>query len=512
MAATGVILLLGALSNKISTRLNMPVLVAFLGVGLLLRHFVYQSISPQEINTLGTLAMAFILFSGGLDTSFTAVKRVLIPGAVLATLGVMLTALILGVCAFWIFKVPAVTGTYGLTWCLLLGAVISSTDAASVFGILRGRGVALAGNLKELLEFESGSNDPMAYCLTKVMLVVAAGKSIGMGGSLALSLFSLAGGALLGAVFGWAGKQLFRIKLEYEGLYFVFMVAQVLLTYGCAELLRCNGMMACYVAGIMLAHLKFNYQHSMSRFCDGVSWLMQVVLFVTLGAAVDRSQLLNEAVWVPGVLLSLVLMFVARPIAVWVCSIRSGRSWRENCLISWVGLRGAAPIVLATFPLAAKIPDCEMMFNMIFFMVLTSIVVQGSTLMPVARLLGKAKKVVDRDRLPLELEVTRATSGSDMFEFVVPENAPFDGKTLAEIRFPAGALVTLIRRGEELLSPHGSTRLKAGDGVLIMARHEVMAVVAKEYFPESGYEVEKPANLDLKWHFSALRRNGKEEK
>ncbi|MCQ2352451.1 MAG: potassium/proton antiporter [Victivallaceae bacterium] len=510
MASTGAVLLLGALSNRISSRLNMPILFAFLGVGMLLTHFSRYSVSAQYINSLGTVAMAFILFAGGMDTRFNSVKRVFRDGAILATAGVILTALILGVCAYWIFKIPYVAGDYRLNWCLLLGAVISSTDAASVFGILRGRGVALEGNLKELLEFESGSNDPMAYCLTKVMLLVFAGGEFGLGSSIALSIISLAGGAAFGMACGWLGKQLFKIKLEYEGLYFVFIVGLVFLAYGCAELLHVNGMMACYVAGIMLSHLKFNYQRSMTRFSDGVSWLMQVILFVTLGASVDQEKLLDPAVLVPGILLSLVLMCVARPIAVWLCSIGSGRSWKDNCLISWVGLRGAAPIVLATFPLAAHVPYCDMMFSMIFFMVLISILLQGATLMPVARLLGKAKIVADRSRLPLELEVTRATSGSDMFEFIVPEKADYAGKTLAEIRFPADALVTMVRRGEELLSPHGSTQLYPGDGVLIMAPREVMATLAQEYFPDSDYESDDRSQSD--WHFPSLHHNQKVKK
>ncbi|MCQ2378299.1 MAG: potassium/proton antiporter, partial [Victivallaceae bacterium] len=487
IAILGAVMLGGALSNKFSSRFNMPVLLAFLGFGLVLNVYI-PSANDRAINELGTVAMAFILFSGGLNTRFHAVKKVFVPGAVLATLGVLITGVILGLGAYcYLDWYDPDSGIFDWKWCLLLGAIISSTDAASVFGILRGRGVALEGNLKELLEFESGSNDPMAYFCTRLMMTVVAGSAVVWYAAVGEMFYSMAMGVAFGVLFGLLGRYFFRWKMEYEGLYFVFGVSLVLLTYGCSETCGANGMMACYVAGITMGHLRFNYQRGISRFSDGVSWLMQVALFTTLGFSVDRGALFAPSVLVPGLLLSLVLMFVARPVAVFLCSIGSGRSAGDNLLISWVGLRGAAPIVLATFPLAQNLPGSSMMFNMIFFMVLTSILIQGATLMPVARMLGKARRADDRVRLPLELEVTRASSGSDMYEFTVAPGSPCAGRTLAEIGFPENALVMMIRRGEELLSPRGGSKIEAGDGVLVMAKRETMSRLARTYFPEHEY-------------------------
>lgn len=488
VTATGAILLFSSLSSRLSQRLNLPILLLFLGFGMLLRWiFPRESFSAHEINYLGTVAMSFILFSGGLSTRYSAVKNVFAPGAVLATLGVIVTGMILGIGAWLIFKFPWVMGEYTISWCLLLGAIISSTDAASVFGILRGKNIGLKGKLRDLLEFESGSNDPMAYCLTMIMLTLATGRNLSLLTALWMLIFSMLIGVLAGWAFGHIGKWLFHFDMDYEGLYFVFIVAVVLLSYGATEICRGNGMMACYVAGVTMSHLKFNYQRSVSRFCDGMTWLLQVALFVSLGFVAGGRNLFAPHIMVPGILLSLILMFIARPAAVFISLSFEEINFRGKCLISWVGLRGAAPIVLATFPLAENMPGSEVLFNMIFFMVLTSIAVQGATLMPAAKFLKVAKVVDAQERLPLELEITDASSDRDMFEFQVPPDSVLAGKSLAEIAFPADVLVTMIRRGKTLISPHGNTVVESGDGLLIMAKKVDMRKLAREFFPDSGY-------------------------
>ena len=476
-AAVGAMLLIGAFSNKLSSRFNVPILLIFLLFGM----FVGQNHVPDDlefgaISIAGTVAMCFILFSGGLNTKFTTIRPVMLPGGVLATAGVILTCLFFAVCARGIFY-----RELSFSGCLLLGAMISSTDAAAVFGILSGRSMGLKGRLRPILELESGSNDPMAYFLTIFMIEIVLGKSeLGLN-SLLLLVYRMAGGVALGILVGFFGKMLYKIKLEYEGLYFVFDIAVVLLAYGLTEGINANGMMACYVCGITMNHCGFNYQKGITRFSDGVSWLMQVILFTTLGIFVDVYKL-PEISW-KGLLLAFILLFVARPAAVFLSLAGQSFSWREKLLISWVGLRGAAPIVLATFPLAYSVGNARLYFNLIFFMVLVSMLIQGTTLMPLAKLLKLDKPFIDRERMPLELEATPATSGHEMKEFVVPANAAYAGKTIAELDLPQGVLITLIRRGKTLLPPNGRTELHTGDGLLIMGSHANLARVQKEYFP-----------------------------
>ena len=381
LAATGVMLLAGALSNKLSSRFNVPILILFLLFGGILGY--NYSPSPgsfKAVNVIGTVAMAFILFSGGLDTRYRNIRDVLLPGGILATAGVLVTALLLGIGTCLVApEILIVPGDFGidlqvskwklLSVALLLGAMISSTDAAAVFAILSGNSVGLKGKLRPLLELESGSNDPMAYFLTVFMVDVLLNKSSFGVGTVFSLIYRMAGGVLCGWLTGRLAKMLYRIKLEYEGLYFVFNVAIVLVAYGVAEVLQANGMMACYVCGVTMSHFCFNYQKSVTRFSDGVSWLMQVALFTSLGLFVDVKLL--PSLLLKGVLLSLVLMFIARPLSVFLCTPPKWFTFRERVFVSWVGLRGAAPIVLATFPLACfgnqpGEPAARTLFNLIF--------------------------------------------------------------------------------------------------------------------------------------------------
>ena len=477
-AGISVMLLIGAFSNKLSSRFNVPILLIFLLVGMVIgqRH-VPRDLEFIRVNIAGTVAMCFILFSGGLDTRFSSIKSVLVPGGALATIGVILTSLVFSLCAWGIFY-----GKLSFHSCLLLGAMISSTDAAAVFAILSGRSVSLKGKLRPMLELESGSNDPMAYFLTVLMIDIVLGKSEFSMGTVSLLIYRMAMGVLLGIVIGYFGKLLYKTKLEYEGLYFVFDIAIVLMAYGLTEGIKGNGMMACYVCGITMNHIGFNYQKGISRFSDGISWLMQVILFTTLGVFVDVQKLPD--VFGRGLLLAAILLFVARPLAVFLTLPGKTFSWQEKLLMSWVGLRGAAPIVLATFPLSCGVENARLYFNLIFFMVLVSLIVQGTTIMPLAKFLKLDKPFTEKERLPLELEATPETSGHSMKEFTVPQDAAYAGKTIASLKLPTGVLITLIRRGKHLVPPNGQTEVKAGDGLLIMGSHENLLEVQRLYFPD----------------------------
>ena len=476
----GILFLAGAFSNKLSARFNLPTLLLFLAAGVCAEAvlpFHGENYAPQ-INFFGVIAMSFILFSGGSETPFNTVKDVAFRGLLLAMPGVLMTALLTGIAAYIILP-----GDHSFAWCLLLGSLISSTDAAAVFAILRGKGVGLKGNLKSLLELESGSNDPTAAFLTLTMISFVLGEPDGVFLKIPLAVYQLGGGILAGWGAGILGRKLFQIKLEYEGLYFVVSVAWVLLCYGATQMLGGNGFMACYVCGMVLYSGRFNYQKALGKFHNGIAWLMQVGLFTVLGFLASPQDLFNAAVWLPGIVLGLFLMFVARPAAVFLCLAGSDYSLREKLLVSWVGIRGAAPIVLATFPLAAGVEDAALMFRLIFFMVILSVILQGWLLMPVAKFLKVAKnaKAVHAPA-PLELEITHASANQEMREYHIAEDHPFAGKTLAEIALPSGALVTMIRRGKSFIPPRGNTKIAAGDGMLIIAEISQLEEIEKNHF------------------------------
>ena len=299
-------------------------------------------------------------------------------------------------------------------------------------------------------------------------------------------VLQLGGGILAGIIFGWIGRKVFSVKLEYEGLYFVVSVAWVLLSYGASQLLHANGFMACYVCGMILNSGRYNYQKALSKFHNGVAWLMQVGLFTLLGFLANPQELTKMAVWLPGVILGLFLILVARPLAVFICLVRSEYSFKEKLLISWVGIRGAAPIVLATFPLAMGVDNAEYMFRLIFFMVLISITVQGWLMMPIAKLLKLDKTVVQHEPAPLELEVTHSSANQEMQEYKISADSILDGKTIADIGLPQGVLVTMLRRDGKIIPPHGNTVIHAGDSMLIMAERKLLRQVEKEFFPEQA--------------------------
>ena len=504
LAVVGILLLLGAVSNKLSSKANMPILLVFLAIGVTAASLklVPESLlitggaSSFMVKMLGTVAMCFILFSGGLNTRFSAVRGVLLPASLLASVGVLITALAMGAMCY--FLQLAAGHPTDFAWCLLFGSLISSTDAAAVMSVLRNRNTALKGELQPLLEMESGSNDPAAYLLTIILLEIARSGNTMTVWEIALELvtkvfWGLTAGAAAGIFFGVVAQWLYNTAarkklLEYEGLYFVIGIAVVLLTFSLTEkYLRANGLMAVYICGITMGNIRFSFKKALTQFNEGVSWLMQVSLFTVLGFMVSPEDMIQPIQLISGLLLAVLLLFAARPLAVWICLIGSKFNFKERLFVSWVGLRGAAPIMLATFPLAANLPNARMIFNLVFFIVLVSILAQGSTLMPLARLLGLASKTNDRERAPLELEITDAGSDSEMFEFTVPAKAEFVGRSVAELGLPAGALILLIRRKGDFFPPRGDTRIEAGDGLLIMGRGEVMAEVNRKFFPQADY-------------------------
>ncbi|NLF94062.1 MAG: potassium/proton antiporter, partial [Oligosphaeraceae bacterium] len=462
LAFSTTVVLLCLLSSKVSSWLNMPTLLLFLGVGMLsgsegFGGFAFTN--AQTANYIGSVAMAFILFSGGFDTRWKSVRQVLLIGGLLSSLGVLLTALCVGLFAWFFLGWLWPENNPSLAWCLLLGSIISSTDAAAVFSILRSRKVSLSGKLQPLLEFESGSNDPMAAFLTVFMVGIVTAENTS-GGTVPLlqycnifPMFLLK--MVLGIACGWAlGKGTVwlynKIDFEYDGLYYVLAFVCVMLTFASTELIHGNGFMAVYVAGMVLGNSRFIFHNSIGKFYDGFAWLMQVILFSMLGLLSFPSQIW-EIKWAGGAIAAFLLL-VARPVAVFLSMLRSNFSLSERVLVSWVGLRGGAPIMLATFPLLAKLNGGAQMFHIVFFIVLISVMLQGMTIMPLARWLKLDMPLRNDPRVPLSFENTGTMDASSR-EFWVDERA--DQKTLAELGLPKAALVMLIRRDDKFLIPQG---------------------------------------------------------
>ena len=462
--AAGLLFFASVLANRLSDRLGIPTLLMFLAIGMTAGSDGLGLIdfdNPAIANFIGIFALAYILFAGGLDTDWRTVRPVLGPGLILATAGVVLTALFTGLFAWLALGFPLKDG-------LLLGAIISSTDAAAVFAILRARGVRLKGRLKPLLELESGSNDPMAVFLTLAVIGILTRTADTSWPALVFSLaVNIIAGVGLGAATGFFAAWVFdRLNLEYEGLYPVLGMSLVLLAYGLARLLGGNGFLAVYTCGIILGNQDFLHKHYLVKFHDGLGWLMQINLFLALGLLVYPSRL--PAIAGTALLVSAFLMFVARPAAVYLGLWRSQFTPAERTLVAWTGLRGAVPIVLATFPFTAGYPHSDTLFNIVFFVVLTSTLIQGGTLMALARWLGVNAPLLPRPQSPLEFE-RRAGVKSEAREVDIPADAVVAGKTISEIRLPPDVLILLIRRGEEFIVARGQTRIAALDTVQFIA-------------------------------------------
>jgi potassium/hydrogen antiporter len=457
----GVLTLLGIVSSKFSARLGMPVLVLFLGLGMLAGSEGIGGIAFENYrlaNSLGSIALALILFDGGLHTSLTSLRSAWRPALVLSTFGVLVTSLLTGLAAAWILNIPLLHG-------MLLGGIVGSTDAAAVFSVLLTSRMKLPKRLTATLEVESGSNDPMAIFLTVGLIGLITGKAetaadIGM-----IFVLQFGLGALSGIAVGYAAAWLVnRINLDYPGLYPILALAFGLLSYGAAAVFGGSGFLAVYVAGIVLGNSTIVFRRGIFLFHDAAAWLGQILLFVMLGLLSFPSRLASVAL--VGLLIALVLIFVARPLAVFLSALPFGFRPKEIIFLSWVGLKGAVPITLATFPLMAGVPGSELLFNVVFFVVLVSAVTQGWSLPTMARWLGLGQPSDPSPPISVEINALRHVDG-DIVEYTVSAAARIAGVTLRDIALPDGAVVTLVVRNDTVIMPRGSTSLLIGDHVFI---------------------------------------------
>jgi len=473
LLGASILLLLSVLASKASARLGVPALLLFLLIGMLAGsegpggiEFDYTHLAQS----LGVVALVFILFAGGLDTEWASVRRVVWHGIALSTAGVVLTAIFVAWFAVRVFDFSLLEG-------LLLGSIVSSTDAAAVFAVLRSRNVNLKGSLKPLLEFESGSNDAMAVFLTTGLI----GLLIHQVASLMdlVPMFALQ--MPLGALLGWAmgmGMVLVinRLQLEFDGLYPVLTVSLVLFTYGVAAAVGGNGFLAVYVAGLTLGNNVFVHKASLRRFHDGLAWLMQIAMFLTLGLQVFPSRIIPIAG--TGFLVALFLMLVARPLSVFLTLALSRMSLKEKVFISWVGLRGAVPIILGTFPLLAGVPQADVIFNLVFFIVLTSVLFQGTTLPLLARWLGLDNGAAPAPEYSLALESTD-TIKTGLAEITIPSTSAAVGKQIVELGLPKEVVIMMIGRNKHGFIPTGRSTLHADDTLLVFADKNLLAETQK---------------------------------
>jgi cell volume regulation protein A len=465
LVAASVLLLLSVLASKASAKLGIPALLLFLVLGMLAGSDGPGGIYFDDAHlaqSLGVVALALILFSGGLDTEWSSVRPVLLKGLALSTAGVLITAVLVGLFARVVLGFSLLEG-------ILLGAIVSATDAAAVFSVLRARSVGLKGNVRPLLELESGSNDPMAVFLTTGLIGILTQPDARWFSLVPMFIQQMA----LGAALGYATGKLTifiinRLELEFEGLYPVLTLSLILLSYGVTATVGGNGFLAVYIAGLVLGKTDFIHKRSVMRFHDGLAWLMQIAMFLALGLLVFPSHLVPIVGL--GLLASLFLMSVARPISVLATLAFSGMKLNEKLMISWVGLRGAVPIVLATFPLLAGMPRAEIIFDLVFFIVLTSILLQGTSMPLLARWL-KLEAPVRNKVHPLELERTAGVN-SQLVDVEVPDESAVVGKQIVGAGFPRGALIVLIGRGNEFIVPNGGTVIEPADRLLVLADEE----------------------------------------
>ena len=466
-----ILLLIGVTSSKFSSRVGVPVLILFLGLGMLAGSEGIGGIAFEDYrlaHAVGTLALAFILFDGGLSTSLASVRLAWRPALSLATLGVLVTAVATGVVAAWLLDLPLLEG-------MLLGSIVGSTDAAAVFAVLRGRGLQLSRRVSATLEVESASNDPMAVFLTVGLLEVLMGglePGLPMLGFFALQMGV---GAAVGLAVGWGAARLVnRINLDAAGLYPLLVAACGLFAFGLAASLGGSGFLAVYLAGIVLGNSRIVFHRGILLFHDGTAWLSQIGMFVVLGLVSFPSRLVEAAR--PGLLVAVVLLLVARPLAVALSLLPFRFRAAELAFISWAGLRGAVPIVLATYPLLRGLPNAGLLFDVVFFAVVVSVLTQGLTLPWAARKLGL--EVPSEVQAPATLEITSLKHvDSDIVDYAVGPDSRAAGRAVRALALPEVAVVAMIARGGDVIPPRGSTRIEPGDHVFIVLRPEVRAAV-----------------------------------
>ncbi len=475
-------------ADKIGYKYGVPALLLFLVVGVIFGSSTTASVlgtNSLEIDTdtaqaLSTVAMCIILFTGGLETKLNDIRSVLLPGITLATLGVLLTCAITGVIIYYIFSWLNAVVTVSIWLALLMAATMSSTDSASVFSVLRTNGIGLKHNLRPLLELESGANDPMAYVLTTTLIgvVLSVNSFVGLTrpvDSLPIIqtiVVQLVMGTVLGLAFGEGLVQLMRrVKLGNESLYPVMILTACIFIFSITYYLEGNTYLAVYVGGLIIGNNKFTRKRQTKSFFNGLTWLSQLAMFLMLGLMVEPAELFRYRVWIPCLIISIVMIFISRPLAVWLCMLPFRRQFgqRDRIMLSWVGLKGAVPIIFAIMCKANGIPYADLIFNVVFLCTIVSLLIQGTTLTNMAKKLaldtpGRESRSLEHFDLDLPDEIQ-----SSAREVEVTNQLIAKGNTPREIDLPPHTLIVMVRRGEDFFVPTGSSELQVGDQLLVIS-------------------------------------------
>ena len=485
-----VILFVSILAGKAGFRVGLPALLLFLGIGMLFGSdgLGLQFSNPQIAQFIGMIALSIILFSGGMDTKLSEIKPIASQGVVLATLGVLVTTAITGYFIFWLTGLVAGYETLTLAESLLMAAVMSSTDSASVFSILRSKGVYLKQRLRPTLELESGSNDPMAYMLT--IILIAYIQSNGMDfqeGAISLIIqlgLGLIAGYILGKVSVWIIN---RVIVENQSLYPILLLAVIFFIFSITSLLKGNGYLAVYIAGLVVGNTKIIHKKSIVTFFDGFTWLWQIVMFITLGLLVNPHELLPVAGI--GLTVGIFMIIFARPITVFLCLLPFRNfTTKAKLYISWVGLRGAVPIIFATYPLIAGIENANFIFNVVFFITILSLLVQGTTVTHVARWLHLTDAPDRKDEFGIELpeEIKSAMSEIDITKEVLSH-----GNKLMQLKLPDHTLAVMVKRDGKYFIPKGNTELHENDKLLMISDNDEALLQSYESLGIKGFTMKK---------------------
>ena len=463
-------LFVAVLAGKAAYRLGAPALLLFLGVGVLFGYNDFVSFHSVDFaEFIGMVALCIILFSGGMDTKFSEIRPVLAPGVVMATLGVILTAAIVGLFVYFVAPLLGVSEQLSLPLSLLLAATMSSTDSASVFSILRTKKQGLMQNIRPLLELESGSNDPMAYILTVVLVgVLQGGQDLSIPSAVGTFLVQMLLGATLGYGFGRATVFVInRINIRSNAsLYSVLLLACAFFTYSFTTMAYGNGYLAVYISGLVVGNFRIEHRNMLRTFFDSFTWLLQIVLFLVLGLIVDLNELLTYDVLMLGGAVGVFMIIFARPVATFI-SMAPFRTFtpKARVYVSWVGLRGAVPIIFALYAVSHGVENSDFLFNVVFMVTIISLVIQGTTVSGMANWLSLS---YEEQEQTFKLQVPDHIR-SEFSEIEVNGAMIRRGNTLKEIRLPGHTLVVMVHRNGDYFVPKGDTELRKGDKLLVVS-------------------------------------------
>lgn len=464
-----ILIFFSILISKTGYRFGIPTLLLFLVVGMFFGSdgLGLQFNSAADAQFIGMIALSIILFTGGMETKFSEIRPVMMQGVLLSTVGVLITTILTGLFIYYISGWNNTNIYLPLTTSLLLAATMSSTDSASVFNLLRSQNMNLKHNLRPTLELESGSNDPMAYMLTIALIQIITSNGmnfIHILKDLGIQFFF---GGIIGFALGkFAVWIINRINLSNTSLYSILLLSIVFFTFTVTDLLRGNGYLAVYIAGVVVGNARLVARKEINTFMNGLTWLFQIVMFLALGLLVNPIEMFDVAA--VALLIGIFMILIARPASVFLCLIPFRKlSTRARLFISWVGLRGAVPIIFATYPVLAEIEGSGQLFNIVFFITLLSLIVQGMTIAKMARLLHLDLPIEkEGNEFGVELPEEIDTSLRDI---TLTPDILARGNRLANMHLPQGTLVMLVKRKEEFLIPNGQMELLPGDKLLIIS-------------------------------------------